>query len=404
MNTNKQKVIIAGGGIGGLAAALGLAELGLSVVLIERAPEFKEIGAGIQLGPNAFAALDALGAGDLARSRAVYTDQIIMKDAVDAKTLVQFDTAERFRERFGNPYGVIHRADIHGSLLENLEKNNNVEFYPSTEIVDYEELVDGVNVFTSNKQEFQGDILIGADGVRSVVRQKLIGDPARVSGHVVYRAVVSQDRMPEELRVNAPFLWAGPHCHLVHYPLRGGKEYNLVVTFHSREQEEWGVREGSRDEVLSYFQGIHDVPAKLLDLPTSWMRWATADREPVERWGSDRVQILGDAAHPMMQYMAQGACMALEDAVTLAEAVREKNFNFKEAFALYESLRIPRTARVVWSTREMGRIYHAKGVERQVRNGLWSNRTQEEFYDAISWLYSWDLKNCLKQSQEWQLK
>ncbi|MDO5667349.1 MAG: 3-hydroxybenzoate 6-monooxygenase [Alcaligenaceae bacterium] len=404
MNNNKQKVIVAGGGIGGLAAALALAELGLDIDLIERAPEFREIGAGIQLGPNAFAALDALGAGESARGRAVYTDHIIMKDAVDAKTLVKFDTGERFRERFGNPYGVIHRADIHGSLLENLENKTNVSFHPSTEIVDYEETADGVKVMTSDKREFSGDILIGADGVRSVVRQKLIGDPARVTGHVVYRAVVPQERMPEELRVNAPFLWAGPHCHLVHYPLRGGKEYNLVVTFHSREQEEWGVREGSREEVLSYFQGIHEVPAQLLDLPTSWMRWATADREPIEKWGSDRVQILGDAAHPMMQYMAQGACMALEDAVTLAEAVRDKNFNFKEAFALYESLRIPRTARVVWSTREMGRIYHAKGIERQVRNSLWPHRKQEEFYDAVSWLYSWDLNNSLKQPQEWQLK
>lgn len=404
MNTNKQKVIVAGGGIGGLAVALGLADLGLEIILIERAPEFKEIGAGIQLGPNAFAALDALGAGESARARAVYTDHIIMKDAVDANTIVQFETDERFRERFGNPYGVIHRADIHGSLLEILENRSNVAFHPSTEIVDYVESADGVKVITADAREFEADILIGADGVRSIVRQKLIGDPARVSGHVVYRAVVPQDRMPEELRVNAPFLWAGPHCHLVHYPLRGGKEYNLVVTFHSRKQEEWGATEGSREEVLSYFEGIHGTPAQLLELPTSWMRWATADREPVEKWGSDRVQILGDAAHPMMQYMAQGACMALEDAVTLAEAVRKKEFNFKEAFALYESLRIPRTARVVWSTREMGRIYHAKGIERHVRNNLWSHREQEGFYDAITWLYSWDVDNCLKQPQDWKLK
>ncbi|CAM5215447.1 Kynurenine 3-monooxygenase [Oligella ureolytica] len=270
MSTNKQKVIVAGGGIGGLAVALGLAKLGLHIVLIEQAPEFKEIGAGIQLGPNAFAALDALGAGESARAKAVYTDHIIMKDAVNAETVVKFETSEPFRERFGNPYGVIHRADIHGSLLENLEKKDNVEFHPSTEITDYEETADGVKVFTADGREFSGDVLIGADGVRSIVRQKLIGDPARVSGHVVYRAVVPQESMPEELRVNAPFLWAGPHCHLVHYPLRGGKEYNLVVTFHSRKQEEWGATEGSQEEVLSYFKGIHDVPAQLLELPTSW--------------------------------------------------------------------------------------------------------------------------------------
>ena len=249
-----QKVIVAGGGTVGLADALGLSKLGSHIVLIERAPEFKEIGAGIQLGPNAFAALDALGAGESARAKAVYTDHIIMKDAVNAETVVKFETSEPFRERFGNPYGVIHRADIHGSLLENLEKKDNVEFHPSTEITDYEETADGVKVFTADGREFSGDVLIGADGVRSIVRQKLIGDPARVSGHVVYRAVVPQESMPEELRVNAPFLWAGPHCHLVHYPLRGGKEYNLVVTFHSRKQEEWGATEGSQEEVLSYLK------------------------------------------------------------------------------------------------------------------------------------------------------
>ncbi|HEX7747951.1 MAG TPA: FAD-dependent monooxygenase, partial [Bordetella sp.] len=221
------------------------------------------------------------------------------------------------------------------------------------------------------------------------------GDPPRVTGHVVYRAVVERENMPEDLRINAPVLWAGPRCHLVHYPLRGGAQYNLVVTFHSREQEEWGVRDGSKEEVLSYFQGIHARPRQLLDRPTSWRRWATADREPVGQWSYGRATLLGDAAHPMSQYMAQGACMALEDAVTLGLAAAQHKDDLSAAFKLYESLRIPRSARVLWSTREMGRIYHAQGVERAVRNSLWQGRTQQSFYDALQWLYGWNAQNSM---------
>ncbi|UQS88554.1 FAD-dependent monooxygenase [Pseudomonas chlororaphis subsp. piscium] len=190
-------------------------------------------------------------------------------------------------------------------------------------------------------QRYQADAVLGCDGVKSVVREQLLGDTPRVTGHVVYRAVVDEQEMPEELRVNAPVLWAGPRCHLVHYPLRGGQQYNLVVTFHSREQEEWGVRDGSKAEVLSYFHGIHPSPARLLETPSSWRRWATADREPVERWGQGNATLLGDAAHPMSQYLAQGACMALEDAVTLGEAVKACGHDLQAAFRLYESVRIP---------------------------------------------------------------
>jgi len=182
---------------------------------------------------------------------------------------------------------------------------------------------------------------------------------------------------------------------LVHYPLRGGQQYNLVVTFHSREQEEWGVRDGSKEEVLSYFAGIHARPRQLLDRPTSWRRWATADREPVAQWSVGRATILGDAAHPMSQYMAQGACMALEDAVTLGRAVAQRTGDLPAAFKLYESLRIPRSARVVWSTREMGRIYHAEGVERTVRNSLWKDASQTRLYDGLQWLYGWNAENCM---------
>jgi salicylate hydroxylase len=392
----KQKVIVVGGGIGGLAAALALTRQGLKVLLLEQADTIAEIGAGIQLGPNAYAALDALGVGEAARRRSVFTDHIIMMDAVDASEVVRIEVGEAFRQQFGNPYGVIHRADIHLSILEAVEKDPQIQFRTSTRIVSMDVSESRVVLVDSHGNRHEGDAVIGCDGVKSVVRENLLGDAPRVTGHVVYRAVVDAAKMPPELRVNAPMLWAGPHCHLVHYPLRAGEQYNLVVTFHSREQEEWGVRDGSKEEVLSYFEGIHAVPRQLLDTPTSWRRWATADREPVERWGNARATLLGDAAHPMTQYMAQGACMALEDAVTLGEAVKACDGNLQAAFSMYESVRIPRTARVVWSTREMGRLYHAKGVERTVRNSLWAGRTQTEFYAALNWLYRWSVAQCLE--------
>ena len=395
-NTAKQKVIIVGGGIGGLAAALSLSRQGVEILLLEQADQIGEIGAGIQLGPNAFAALDALGVGEASRNRAVFTDHVTMMDAVDAAQVVRIETDEKFRERFGNPYAVIHRADIHLSILEAVQDNPLIQFKTSTHVEDVKVSSTGVEVTDSKGEVYKADAVIGCDGVKSVIRAKTIGMKHRVTGHVVYRAVVDSENMPEELRINAPVLWAGPHCHLVHYPLRAGKQYNLVVTFHSREQEEWGVRDGSKEEVLSYFQGIHPTPRQMLDRPTSWRRWATADADPVESWGQGRTTVLGDAAHPMTQYMAQGACMALEDAVTLGEAYAKTGGDLDATFRLYESVRIPRTARVVWSAREMGRLYHAKGVERQVRNLLWKGKTQDQFYTQLEWLYGWRKDNCLE--------
>lgn len=388
-------VLVAGGGIGGLAAALALVRQGFRVTVLEQAPEIGEIGAGIQLGPNAFHAFDALGIGEKARGRAVYTDYMVMHDAIDEVQVGKIPTGEAFRQRFGNPYAVIHRADVHLSLLEGAQETGLVDFHTSTRVVAIEQDSDGVTVTAQDGRTFRGIALIGADGVKSVVREQFVGDPARVTGHVVYRAVVEKDDFPEELRWNAAAIWVGPNCHLVHYPLRGGEQYNVVVTFHSREQEAWGVREGSKEEVQSYFQNICPKARQLIDLPKSWKRWATADREPIGQWSFGRVTLLGDAAHPTTQYMAQGACMAMEDAVTLGEALRESGNDWTQALDLYQRARVARTARIVLSSREMGRIYHAKGVERLVRNDLWRGRSAERFYDAMEWLYGWNVGNCL---------
>jgi len=388
-------VLVAGGGIGGLAAALALVRQGFRVKVMEQAPELGEIGAGMQLGPNAFHAFDALGVGEQARKRAVYTDFMVMHDALDEYQVGRIPTGEAFRQRFGNPYAVIHRADAHLSLLEGVQASDQVEFLTSTRVLRIEQDEQGVAVHDQHGNIHRGLALIGADGVKSVVRQQYVGDEARVTGHVVYRAVVEKADFPEDLQWNAASIWVGPNCHLVHYPLRGGEQYNVVVTFHSRQAEEWGVTEGSKEEVQSYFQGICPRARQLIDLPKSWKRWATADREPIGQWSFGRVTLLGDAAHPTTQYMAQGACMAIEDAVTLGEALRVNGNQFEKAFDLYQRSRVARTARIVLSSREMGRIYHAQGVERLVRNDLWRGRTPERFYDAMEWLYGWNVENCL---------
>ena len=393
--TNPSTVLVAGGGIGGLAAALALTRRGLAVTVLEQASQLGEIGAGIQLGPNAFAAFDALGVGPQARAKAVYTDEMVMHDAIDEYQVGRIPTGEAFRARFGNPYAVIHRADVHGTLLAAARASDRIAVRTGTAVQRVEQDAHGVTVIDQHGHAHRGVALIGADGVKSVVRQQFVGDEARVSGHVVYRAVVDKADFPEDLRWNAASIWVGPNCHLVHYPLRGGEQYNVVVTFHSREVEQWSVREGSKAEVQSYFQGISPRARQLIDLPKDWKRWATADREPIPQWTFGRVTLLGDSAHATLQYLAQGACMALEDAVTLGEALRMHDNDFAKAFDLYQRSRIARTARIVLSAREMGRIFHAKGVERLVRNDLWRGRTPERFYDAMEWLYGWTADRCL---------
>jgi 2-polyprenyl-6-methoxyphenol hydroxylase-like FAD-dependent oxidoreductase len=398
-------VLVAGGGIGGMACALALAREGLPVELFEQSPEIGEIGAGLQLGPNAFAALDALGVGEQIRRAAVFTDRMVMMDAVDCSEVASIPVGDDFRARFCNPYAVTHRADLHAALHAAAVAHPLVRIHVGTRIASVERTEGSAEVRTTDGQRFAGAALVGCDGVKSIVRDRLVGDTARVSGHVVYRAVVPAAAMPRDMQWNAPVVWAGPNCHLVHYPLRGGEQYNLVVTFHSREPEQWGVTDGSKEEVMSYFGGIHDGPRRLLDLPRTWRRWSTADRDPVARWSEGHATLLGDAAHPMMQYLAQGACMALEDAVTLGAAAKacrasDGEVDWPEAFRRYESARVARTARVVLSVREFGRLCHATGVERLVRNSLWAGRRPERFYDALEWIYAWTPEHCLNQNTQ----
>lgn len=386
-----RNIVVAGGGIGGLAAALGLANKGYKVTVLEQSSQFGEIGAGIQLGPNAFHALDQLGVGAAARANAVFIDRLTMMDSLTEKPFITIPVDERFRTRFGNPYAVIHRADIHTPLLEACRASDLITLRTHQKVLSFDMDHDGVTVLTADGTQHQAAALIGADGIRSRVREAIVNDGAPLlSGHVCYRAVLPIEEMPEALRWNTVTLWAGPGTHLVHYPLRGGKLFNIVATFQG-EPAPVVVNQGEpgdRNELLYRFRLVGPTPRQILERPQSWKRWILGDREPATNWTRGSVTLLGDAAHPMHQYFAQGACMALEDAVCLADQVAAHRGDFAKAFLAYQNARIVRTGTVVIGARLIGsKIYHPSGVEAMVRNNLFSSKTPEEFYNLLDWLY-----------------
>jgi len=386
---NNLPVIIAGGGIGGLATALGLARKGFASIVLERADELGEIGAGIQIGPNAFHCFDYLGVGDEARAKAVYIDSLRLMDAVNGEPIATIPLEEEFRKRFRNPYAVVHRADLHGVLLDACRSSELIELRTSHSVTKYRQDGDSVQVHCHNRKPLQGCALIGADGLRSNIRQQLVGDgDPRVSGHTTYRSVIPTGQMPADLRWNAATLWAGPKCHIVHYPLKGWKLFNLVVTYHNDVTEAVAGKPVSKEEVYRGFEHIAPRARQIIEYGDNWKLWVLCDRDPILNWVDGRVALLGDAAHPMLQYFAQGACMAMEDAVCLSHMFEQYEDNIESALDHFMRQRRVRTARVQLDSRLIGEyIYHPHGAAAEVRNHVMSNLTPQQWFDKLEWLY-----------------
>ena len=384
-----EPILIAGGGIGGLAAALGLAQRGQAVTVLEKAAVLGEIGAGVQLGPNAFHSFDYLGIGDAARAMAVYIDGLRLMDAITGEEICRVPLDEPFRARFGNPYAVVHRGDLHGVFLRACQDNPHITLRTGCQVAGYDQDGSGVTAHLASGESVTGSALIGADGLWSNIRKQVVGDgPPRVSGHTTYRSVIPTERMPEDLRWNAATLWAGPKCHIVHYPLSGWKVFNLVVTYHNDAPEPVAGLAVSDDEVLRGFTHLHETAQQLIRIGTNWKMWVLCDRDPVQTWVDGRVALLGDAAHPMMQYFAQGACMAMEDAVALTHCVSSRPGNVPAALTDYQSRRMLRTARVQLQSRAIGdHIYHPAGAHAALRNAILSAKSPQQFYDDLAWLY-----------------
>jgi 2-polyprenyl-6-methoxyphenol hydroxylase-like FAD-dependent oxidoreductase len=386
---NSQPIAIAGGGIGGLACALALARHGFRALVLEQAREFGEVGVGLHVAPNALSVLDALGVGPAAKKNALMIERLLMMDGVSGEEVANVPCDARFEKRFGNPYAVAHRAHIHGPLLDACRAHELIELRTDSRVMDFAAEGAGMSVMLDRGTRIAAAALIGADGVYSNVRKRIVGDGDPLpAGAIIFRATIPAAQMPKDLQHGYPTFWGGPDWHMIYYPISDWSMFNLGCTVLTGQAKLQEAEEFSPDVVLPYFKDRCEIPDRVLRIPKSFRRFVITHREPVDNWTAGAATLLGDAAHPMVQYLAQGAAMALEDAICLGNAVDECDGDLARAFQRYQDVRIVRTARAQISSLMMSKINHAKGVERIVRNSLFEGRTAEQFYDRLAWLYT----------------
>ncbi len=384
---NGREILIAGGGIGGLAAALALAQKGRKVRVLEKAAEFGEIGYGIQMGPNVARMLERLGVLKSLESAAVFPDALIFADALSNDELSRISLGDAFLERYKFRYFVIHRRDLHGGLLDACKRREEIVLSPSHGLKSFKQEKDVVTVTCDNGAGYEGAALIGADGLWSPTRQAVIGDGApRMAGHYVYRGVVPDAQIVDRSRIGSMTIWGGPDLHMVQYRLQGGAVMNNVATICSRRMRRGEPNPGAPDELEELFARTHPGVRDNLRYVSRERNWVLHDRDPATNWTEGRVTLLGDAAHPTLQYLAQGAQMAIEDGVVLAEKVAAVGEDYHRAFMAYQRERMNRSARVVLSSRFFGEYIHVDGGARELRNELARGRDPHHPWE-VDWLY-----------------
>lgn len=381
--------LVIGGGIGGLATALALSIKGYPVHLIEKAHEFGEIGAGIQIAPNGSRMLDELGILGEIHTYAVYPQRLILVDALSGKLLTTLDFGEKFQRTYSYPYLVMHRNDLLTILLNACRASDAITLETHREVVAVDDLGDGARVTCADGSLYECAALIGADGLHSVIRKYVVddGEPVCVE-FVAYRGAIPMEEVIETAGLDTIRYWIGPNLHLIQYPLRRGELYNQVAVFKSEhyraDSDDWGTE----DELEAHFAKTHVGVQRALARVKRDRRWPLYDRFPVDNWMRHHITLLGDSAHPMLQHIAQGACQALEDAVCLADAVASQQGDVDRAFRLYQEARIPRTARVQRSARLFGDIIHSNGITALLRNELFSRRAPDDF-TYTDWFYGY---------------
>jgi 3-hydroxybenzoate 6-monooxygenase len=388
VNAADDSILIVGGGLGGLTTALALGQRGRPVRVLEGAREFGAIGYGIQFGPNVFHALDRIGVSAAVLERADAPPAVLMIDALTGKEVTRIPTGPSFRARFKYPYIIIHRIDLHHALLDACRRHPSITLESDAMVARFADAGDAVEVATEDGRSFRGAAMIGADGIRSRMRAQLFadGDPLP-NGFMAFRTIVPMAEVTADVQRNIVALWGGPGFHIVHYPLRHGTLFNIVAVFRRTAQSERGDTAAYRAELEHAYRNAHPTMKALLAMLDLNRRQAVGDRDPIRHWHKGRVVLLGDAAHPTLQSLAQGACMAIEDGLCLADCIAASNGDYQAAFQRYEDARVVRTARVTLESRYMWEVYHSDGIAREVYWQMLSERSEADVFQCLGWLY-----------------
>lgn len=380
--------LVAGGGIGGLAAALGLAAHGRPVRLFEQAAAFEEVGAGLQMSPNGVAALRALKAWEAVEPSCVIPSEIHMRDGRSGALLQRIRLGKTFEERYGAPYRVCHRADLLAGLLQTARQSGRIELNTARHTTAVEDGGETIHLTFADGEPATGCAVIAADGIRSALRQH-ISPAAPVCRRMrLYRSLLPLEKVPPEIEADCVTLWLYPGGHVVHYPVSNWRNFNIVAAVEADGDDDSWQAPASTGEVARHFTSACEELSLLLAAPTAWRRWPGADLPPLSTWSKGRIALLGDAAHATLPFLAQGGVMALEDAVVLARETAKAQ-PMADAFSAYERSRKPRTTRVQEQSRRMGRIYHAGGALAVARNLTLGLASPDFALKRLEWLYRW---------------
>jgi 3-hydroxybenzoate 6-monooxygenase len=383
---DKVPVLIVGGGIGGLAAALALSRRNCRVHVVEKSAEFGEIGAGLQLAPNAMRVLDELGVLPEISKHAVYPRRLVWMDAIRGTRITAVDLGDTFRARYRQPYIVMHRSDLLDVLLAACRQEKLITLEANRPVVSVEDLGDVARAHCADGTVYEAGLLIGADGLWSTVRKLITDDAPVCTGYVAYRGTIAMEQMSQHAGLDNVVMWVGPNMHFVQYPIRRGELYNQVAVFRSPSYQPGAGEWGTVEELDAHYAQTCEYVQACSKLMWRDKKWPMHDRAPILNWTRNRIGLLGDAAHPMFQYIAQGACQAIEDAQCLAKHVASTRDDPAQALRAFESERALRTARVQLTARAMGAFFHLDGVAAMVRNDFMGRRAVDD-YSMLDWLY-----------------